>query len=132
MPSVVDVLTMGKLLRMLGITVAQREHTVVDAQIIRVDRAPYDLSSDDTGVGVGVGARWWLSRMGEAKVSLPGGCAIGSRRSIFIWPAWKMGRPSKSAWLHQATAVVFAGKPHFISIPQCDRHREPHDGSNTG
>jgi len=78
MPSVVDVLTMGKLLRMLGIAVAQEgEHTVVDAQIIASTEAPYDLVRTMRASVLVLGPL--VARMGEAKVSLPGGCAIGSR-----------------------------------------------------
>lgn len=78
MPSVVHVLTMGKLLRMLGIAVAQEgEHTVVDAQIIASTEAPYDLVRTMRASVLVLGPL--VARMGEAKVSLPGGCAIGSR-----------------------------------------------------
>jgi len=78
MPSVVDVLTMGKLLRMLGIAVAQEgEHTVVDAQTIASTEAPYDLVRTMRASVLVLGPL--VARMGEAKVSLPGGCAIGSR-----------------------------------------------------
>ena len=44
MPRVVDVLTMGKLLGTLGISVAQEaDHTVVQSQAIASTEAPYDL-----------------------------------------------------------------------------------------
>ena len=44
MPRVVDVLTMGKLLRMLGIAVSQEgDQTVVQPEAIASTEAPYDL-----------------------------------------------------------------------------------------
>ncbi|ULA66309.1 MAG: hypothetical protein LZF62_50298 [Nitrospira sp.] len=78
MPQVVDVLTMGKLLRMLGIAVTQEgEHTVVQAQAIASTEAPYDLVRTMRASVLVLGPL--VARLGEAKVSLPGGCAIGSR-----------------------------------------------------
>ena len=44
MPRVVDVLTMGKLLGMLGIAVRHEgDHTVVQARTVDFTEAPYDL-----------------------------------------------------------------------------------------
>ena len=78
MPRVVDVLTMGKLLGMLGISVAQEaDHTVVQSQAIASTEAPYDLVRTMRASVLVLGPL--VARLGEAKVSLPGGCAIGSR-----------------------------------------------------
>lgn len=78
MPRVVDVLTMGKLLRMLGIAVSQDgEQTVVQAHALASTEAPYDLVRTMRASVLVLGPL--VARLGEAKVSLPGGCAIGSR-----------------------------------------------------
>ncbi|MCI1280487.1 MAG: UDP-N-acetylglucosamine 1-carboxyvinyltransferase [Nitrospira sp.] len=78
MPRVVDVLTMGKLLGMLGISVAEEaDHTIVQAQTIASTEAPYDLVRTMRASVLVLGPL--VARLGEAKVSLPGGCAIGSR-----------------------------------------------------
>lgn len=78
MPRVVDVLTMGKLLSMLGIAVTQEgDRTVVQASTVASTEAPYDLVRTMRASVLVLGPL--VARLGEAKVSLPGGCAIGSR-----------------------------------------------------
>jgi UDP-N-acetylglucosamine 1-carboxyvinyltransferase len=78
LPHVVDVLTMGKLLKMLGVAVSQDgEQTVVRADSITSTQAPYDLVRTMRASVLVLGPL--LARWGEAVVSLPGGCAIGSR-----------------------------------------------------
>ena len=78
MPRVVDVLTMGKLLGMLGIAVTHEgDHTVVQAHTVASTEAPYDLVRTMRASVLVLGPL--VARLGEAKVSLPGGCAIGSR-----------------------------------------------------
>ncbi|MCC2642628.1 MAG: murA [Nitrospira sp.] len=78
MPQVADVLTMGKLLGMLGIAVSHESgHTIVHAQTIASTEAPYDLVRTMRASVLVLGPL--VARLGEAKVSLPGGCAIGSR-----------------------------------------------------
>jgi UDP-N-acetylglucosamine 1-carboxyvinyltransferase len=78
MPRVVDVLTMGKLLGMLGIAVTHEgDHTVVQARTVASTEAPYDLVRTMRASVLVLGPL--VARLGEAKVSLPGGCAIGSR-----------------------------------------------------
>jgi len=77
-PRVVDVATMCRLLGMLGASVAVEGHCVV----IRADRlaspeAPYDLVRKMRASVLVLGPL--LARWGEAVVSLPGGCAIGTR-----------------------------------------------------
>jgi UDP-N-acetylglucosamine 1-carboxyvinyltransferase len=77
-PRVVDVATMCRLLGMLGASVAVDDHRVT----IQVDRlasaeAPYDLVRKMRASVLVLGPL--LARWGEAIVSLPGGCAIGTR-----------------------------------------------------
>ncbi|HXV69298.1 MAG TPA: UDP-N-acetylglucosamine 1-carboxyvinyltransferase [Nitrospira sp.] len=77
-PHVVDVLTMGRLLGILGATVAQEgNRAVIKADVIHSTEAPYDLVKTMRASVLVLGPL--VARWGEAKVSLPGGCAIGSR-----------------------------------------------------
>ena len=77
-PRVVDVLTMGNLLGMLGATVVQEgNRAVIQAEMIHSTEAPYDLVKTMRASVLVLGPL--VARFGEAKVSLPGGCAIGSR-----------------------------------------------------
>ncbi len=118
MPSVVDVLTMGKLLRMLGIAVAQEgEHTVVRAQTIASTEAPYDLVRTMRASVLVLGPL--VARMGEAKVSLPGGCAIGSRPVNFhLAGLEKMGASVEIEHGYiKATARRLRGSRIYFDIP---------------
>jgi len=77
-PRVVDVLTMGKLLGILGAEVShEANRAVIKADVIHSTEAPYDLVKTMRASVLVLGPL--LARWGEAKVSLPGGCAIGSR-----------------------------------------------------
>jgi UDP-N-acetylglucosamine 1-carboxyvinyltransferase len=77
-PRVVDVLTMGKLLGMLGLSVTHEgNRTVVQGDHIASTEAPYDLVRTMRASVLVLGPL--VARWGEATVSLPGGCAIGSR-----------------------------------------------------
>jgi UDP-N-acetylglucosamine 1-carboxyvinyltransferase len=77
-PSLQDVSTMLKLLRQMGLAVTQ-ENGVVTLNGAGVNHweAPYDMVKTMRASILVLGPL--LARFGEAKVSLPGGCAIGSR-----------------------------------------------------
>src|SRR6476620_10287415 len=75
-PRVVDVLTMGKLLGILGAKVSHEgNRAVIHANGIVSTEAPYDLVKTMRASVLVLGPL--VARWGEAKVSLPGGCAIG-------------------------------------------------------
>jgi UDP-N-acetylglucosamine 1-carboxyvinyltransferase len=77
-PRVMDVVTMGKLLGMLGAAVkTEGNRVVMSMDALRSSEAPYDLVRTMRASVVVLGPL--LARWGEATVSLPGGCAIGSR-----------------------------------------------------
>jgi UDP-N-acetylglucosamine 1-carboxyvinyltransferase len=77
-PRVVDVVTMGKLLGILGAKVhLERNRAVINAEVITSTQAPYDLVKTMRASVLVLGPL--LARWGEATVSMPGGCAIGSR-----------------------------------------------------
>ncbi|MBC3806721.1 UDP-N-acetylglucosamine 1-carboxyvinyltransferase [Undibacterium seohonense] len=77
-PHLQDVATMLKLLKQMGLQVTE-ENGVVTLNGAAIDKleAPYDLVKTMRASILVLGPL--LARFGEAKVSLPGGCAIGSR-----------------------------------------------------
>ena len=78
LPRVADVLTMGKLLGILGAKVQHDgNRAVINADTISSTQAPYDLVKTMRASVLVLGPL--LARWGEATVSMPGGCAIGSR-----------------------------------------------------
>ncbi len=77
-PCVVDVLTMGKVLGILGAKVAHEgSRAVIKADVIQSTEAPYELVKTMRASVLVLGPL--VARWGKATVSLPGGCAIGSR-----------------------------------------------------
>jgi UDP-N-acetylglucosamine 1-carboxyvinyltransferase len=77
-PNLHDVSTMLKLLRQTGLTVEQNgDKVVLNGSKIDKYEAPYELVKTMRASILVLGPL--LARFGEAKVSLPGGCAIGSR-----------------------------------------------------
>ncbi|HBH40164.1 MAG TPA: UDP-N-acetylglucosamine 1-carboxyvinyltransferase [Curvibacter sp.] len=78
-PRLQDVATMLKLIRNMGVTVEQgQDGTVrIDAAKLSSPEAPYELVKTMRASVLALGPL--LARFGEATVSLPGGCAIGSR-----------------------------------------------------
>ncbi|MDY7573369.1 UDP-N-acetylglucosamine 1-carboxyvinyltransferase [Actimicrobium sp. CCI2.3] len=77
-PQLQDVTTMLKLLRQMGLR-AEQEGSQVMLNGAAIDKleAPYDMVKTMRASILVLGPL--LARFGEAKVSLPGGCAIGSR-----------------------------------------------------
>ncbi len=78
-PQLQDVSTMLKLLRNMGV-VAQRQEdgsVQLDAGPLSLPEAPYELVKTMRASVLALGPL--LARFGKARVSLPGGCAIGSR-----------------------------------------------------
>ncbi|MFC5472938.1 UDP-N-acetylglucosamine 1-carboxyvinyltransferase [Paraherbaspirillum soli] len=77
-PNLHDVSTMLKLLRQLGLKATQDGHAVtLQGDAIDSLEAPYEMVKTMRASILVLGPL--LARFGEAKVSLPGGCAIGSR-----------------------------------------------------
>ena len=80
-PGLQDVATMLKLIRNMGVT-AERDAAVgntvtLNAGALSSPEAPYELVKTMRASVLALGPL--LARFGEATVSLPGGCAIGSR-----------------------------------------------------
>jgi len=78
-PRLQDVSTMVKLIRNMGVEVERGDDGVVrvDASRLTSPEAPYDLVKTMRASVLALGPL--LARFGEATVSLPGGCAIGTR-----------------------------------------------------
>ena len=78
-PGLQDVLTMQKLLRNMGVMVETPQAGIVriDASALTSPEAPYELVKTMRASVLALGPL--LARFGEATVSLPGGCGIGSR-----------------------------------------------------
>lgn len=78
-PQLHDIATMGKLLTHMGVKIeALGEHQLsLDASHIDTCEAPYDMVKTMRASILVLGPL--LARFGHARVSLPGGCAIGSR-----------------------------------------------------
>jgi len=80
-PRLQDVSTALKLLRNMGVSIDRADATpdvvVLNAGRIAAREAPYDLVKTMRASILVLGPL--LARFGEARVSLPGGCAIGSR-----------------------------------------------------
>ncbi len=80
-PQLQDVATMLKLLRNMGVRAERSaewpDQLTLDASTVPMPEAPYDLVKTMRASILALGPL--LARFGQARVSLPGGCAIGSR-----------------------------------------------------
>ncbi|MCE5281702.1 MAG: UDP-N-acetylglucosamine 1-carboxyvinyltransferase [Deltaproteobacteria bacterium] len=76
-PDLLDIKTIKKLLRSLGVRMEGGETLRIDASGITHCEASYDLVRTMRASILVLGPL--VARMGEARVSLPGGCAIGAR-----------------------------------------------------
>lgn len=77
-PDLQDIATMRKLLEQMGVKVAVQgdEMALHGAQVDKLE-APYDMVKTMRAAVLVLGPL--VARFGEARVSMPGGCAIGSR-----------------------------------------------------
>jgi UDP-N-acetylglucosamine 1-carboxyvinyltransferase len=77
-PQLNDVRTMVRLLERMGVKAEANPHEVaLDARMVAEPFAPYDLVKTMRASILALGPL--VARFGEARVSLPGGCAIGER-----------------------------------------------------
>lgn len=77
-PNLVDIDRMSQILQALGVKLDRHGDIIdIDARDINPTKAPYDVVSQLRASFFVVGPL--LTRMGTAKVPLPGGCAIGAR-----------------------------------------------------
>ncbi len=77
-PRLADVTTLGKILQNMGVTYErQGQDILLDSTALANPEAPYDLVRTMRASVLVLGPL--VARMGKARVSLPGGCAIGAR-----------------------------------------------------
>ena len=80
-PRLQDVVTMLKLIRNMGVSAERNDAApgtiTINAGLLSSPEAPYELVKTMRASVLALGPL--LARFGEATVSLPGGCAIGSR-----------------------------------------------------
>ncbi|MBF4508960.1 MAG: UDP-N-acetylglucosamine 1-carboxyvinyltransferase [Aeromicrobium sp.] len=78
-PDITDVAVMADVLRHLGATVTRHGHTLtIDATGVADVEAPYELVAQMRASIVVLGPL--VARFGRARVAMPGGCNIGSRK----------------------------------------------------
>ena len=90
-PHLRDVSTMGRLIANLGAGFhLEKNKAILDCTAIKNFEAPYDLVSTMRASVLVLGPL--VARLGKAKVSLPGGCAIGARPiNLHLMGLEKMG-----------------------------------------
>jgi len=94
-PNLRDIMTMGRLLANLGAGFHYEDQkAIINTEKIRIFEAPYDLVRTMRASILVLGPL--LSKFGRAKVSLPGGCAIGARPiNLHLMGLEKMGAEVK-------------------------------------
>ena len=77
-PRLADVTTFGRILQNMGVSFERQDSDVlIDSSALANPEAPYDLVRTMRASVLVLGPL--VARMGKARVSLPGGCAIGAR-----------------------------------------------------
>ena len=77
-PLLADVKTLGKILQNMGVSFERQDGDIfIDTIGLKNPEAPYDLVRTMRASVLVLGPL--MARMGKARVSLPGGCAIGAR-----------------------------------------------------
>ncbi len=96
-PGLKDIMTMGRLLANLGAEFHyDKSKVTISTEKIRIFEAPYDLVRTMRASILALGPL--LAKYGRAKVSLPGGCAIGARPiNLHLMGLEKMGAEIKLA-----------------------------------
>ncbi len=111
-PRLQDVSTMLKLVRNMGVapSATTTARCALDARSLDSPEAPYELVKTMRASVLALGPL--LARFGQAKVSLPGGCAIGSRpgRPAHQGPAGHGCRDRGRARLHGGQASAAAAR----------------------
>ena len=117
-PLLRDITTMGNLLTKLGINF-QAEHNRIFLRTHGINsiEAPYELVKTMRASVLVLGPL--LARMGKARVSLPGGCAIGARGiNLHLMGLKKMGADIiLSEGYIEAKAKKLKGAPVYFDIP---------------
>jgi UDP-N-acetylglucosamine 1-carboxyvinyltransferase len=117
-PQLRDITTMGRLLSHLGLGFhLENGRVILESDRIQSIEAPYDFVKTMRASVLVLGPL--LARTGEAKVSLPGGCAIGARpTNLHIMGLTKMGAEVilSDGYIH-ARAKRLKGATIYFDIP---------------
>lgn len=117
-PHLRDVMTMGRLLADLGAGFhLEKNKAILNCSKITNFEAPYELVSTMRASVLVLGPL--VARMGKAKVSLPGGCAIGARPiNLHLMGLEKLGAAiTLEAGYVLAKAKKLKGAPIYFDIP---------------
>jgi len=117
-PHLRDVSTMGRLIANLGAGFhLEKNRAILDCTTIKNFEAPYDLVSTMRASVLVLGPL--VARLGKAKVSLPGGCAIGARPiNLHLMGLEKMGATiTLEAGYVLAKAKKLKGAHIYFDIP---------------
>ena len=131
-PHLRDVMTMGRLLADLGAGFhLENNKAILNCSKIKNYEAPYELVSTMRASVLVLGPL--LARLGKAKVSLPGGCAIGARPiNLHLMGLEKLGATiTLESGYVLAKAKRLRGRIRIFRYPYGHRHRKYHDGSDT-
>lgn len=117
-PNLRDIMTMGRLLANLGAGFHyENGRVIINTEQIRVYEAPYDLVRTMRASILVLGPL--LANFGHAKVSLPGGCAIGARPiNLHLMGLEKMGAVIKLEGGYViASAKRLRGTSIYFDVP---------------
>src|SRR5438309_1093598 len=118
-PQVKDIATMEKLLAFTGAAIHDGSGTVqVHAQSLERPEAPYDVVKTMRASSLVLGPL--VARTGRARVSMPGGCAIGARPiNLHVQALEQLGATIEQSYGYveaQAPDGLRGGKIHFDRI----------------
>ena len=117
-PNLKDVFTIGQLLRHLGAEFHHEDKkTVINTERVKIFEAPYELVRTMRASVLILGPL--LTKFGRAKVSLPGGCAIGARPiNLHLMGFEKMGAKIElESGYVMAKAKKLKGASIYFDIP---------------
>ncbi len=114
-PDLIDLKTMAHVLRVLGARVEHSRGTMtIDSRDICFNEAPYELVSKMRASIYVLGPL--LARLGEARVSFPGGCAIGTRPvdlHLKAMEALGANIDIEHGYIHAQAEKLTGGEIHF-------------------
>ncbi len=133
-PHLQDITTTMELLGRMGVRLVVGDKMVIEADSSQNTSvcAPYELVKTMRASILVLGPL--LARFGEAEVSLPGGCAIGSRPvNLHIKGLQAMGAEIKvDDGYIRAKAKRLKGARIFMDLVSVTGHRKPDDGGDAG
>jgi len=118
-PRISDVEVMADVLRALGAKVTQEDHTVIiDTTELTSCETPYELVAKMRASISILGPL--LTRFGEARVALPGGCQIGSRKldqHIIGLEMLGVRFDTAHGYIHATTPDGMTGSTYTLNFP---------------